>query len=1770
MNKEQSNLKQYMEERFRLRARRRRLYAVVAVLSAAVALGVTAELVRPAITVTAPPQCGLEAHLHSGACFEKALICGQEEGENHTHGEGCYATVLVCALPEHTHTESCYPQTLPEPTVPAEKQKETAPEEITEETTAPAPNGDGNGSPKETAENTESPVTEAPAETTEPAVTEAPAETTEPSMTEEPAETAEPAGNEAGKEQPVIEPMKIEALHGPETLQAGQPGEWSFAAANAEKLVFAITAADGSITARQELAPESVSFHYTISASGLYTVRLTAMRGEESVCEERRLAVSAGELRAAVDTGTRSCFGGDEVTFTLSSQGGVAPVTYNVSVYQGGATLLEEKYRTEKQLRVTAMRAADVTTLYVRLTATDACGATATADKAIFCAVHTAETGKDWEATLAEARLTGSWPEDLLAVARTQLGYRESTTDFIIDTDGRQKGYTRYGRWYGSEYSDWCAMYVSFCLHYAGVPESAFPQEAGCGSWVRALQAHGLYRALGEYAPQSGDIVFFDWQQNGRPDHVGILEKADSDTLTVLEGNSGNSVCRSTYLTTDGTICGYGSLNDAFGRYQQAQNSETPETPAPDAEGTEALEASADPTPEPSEAPSIEPSLEPSVEPSIEPSLEPSVEPSVSPEASPEASEEPAEPEENEETPEPVPPLTAAEKLAALIDSLNEELPGDSEEANDGTENGENGAAPETSYEARWNAAWEAVQAAQNDESVSSAEFAALLDKLIERQPGGVSPAYETLRETVESLRSPAEDAGTDEKVEYRHLLDALRERLAAAEGSGELTQPEALALKIRLDNVPACPVDCVYTALDGAVRVIHAESGALQTKELTARFYSAEEEEALRLRDELTVRLVLEGRGAIADLMLADIGFDAGEGGAEVTLRLDEAVAAGENLLAAHRSEDGWEWLEFERLTDEDGRQYVSFHTDSFSPFAVLSLTETDAAGADLADYVAQRGGSLSFRLTNEDGTEPEADEDGVYTVEQGVEFVLHMDVACPEGFAEGQYAVAFPEGVIPSAGEGVLAAEETEIGRWSADGESARVLLRLDEAAQSRTVFPLELRVSFRETGEVIRLGSEIAVRCYAVPDGPVAELCIGNAWMALRDSGYFTYWSDKIKEAEAYEARAAVRSRAAAPRSTAAPSDGQVVVRGGENSSEDGVKVSKTIQGTELENVFDITLTVQTPTEISTFYQEPDMAVVIVMDISNTMKSNFGDSTRYKAAMDAAEEFLYKFAEASNGVSKIGYVAFNTDAHQIFGLQPCSNRNEAINLKNQMRTKTGNIINDEKYGSSSSRFTNIEGGLKMGYDMLKNAANKNKYIIFLSDGFPTTYVSSGYNGCNPTDTNIFYDYVLKAPCSVGTSYSDTAAVRAREKAESIKADGVKIFSIGVDVEGQTIGTYIRQSEGFVYGGWICSTVERRTAGPYEIGGPDDTNAYKNWLKNSIGSGYYYDSNDTNGLKNAYASIFTKIKEIHETSASAIWVTNDQVPVLSPGTDGVEFIGLYTKNGQLVGNKLAGSNDENGENTASFDPAKSDIQWDLKKSGYRKTTDGNRTLYDYAITYRVRLKNESPDFVEGKVYETNGETRLTYQTIEEVNGQKKISEVKNIDYPIPSVKGYLAEFSFLKTDRDGKPLPGAVFTLAHDTERCSICRGDRTSVTVGNFTAKSDAEGMVRFDRIPSGHQYRLTETGVPTGYLDPEDTYAVTVAYNVITVTVTHPDGTSENWDGTKLNTIVNGSRPRLPDTGGTDPLLYTFGGIALMAISLLYGCAKKRRRSRESIR
>lgn len=41
------------------------------------------------------------------------------------------------------------------------------------------------------------------------------------------------------------------------------------------------------------------------------------------------------------------------------------------------------------------------------------------------------------------------------------------------------------------------------------------------------------------------------------------------------------------------------------------------------------------------------------------------------------------------------------------------------------------------------------------------------------------------------------------------------------------------------------------------------------------------------------------------------------------------------------------------------------------------------------------------------------------------------------------------------------------------------------------------------------------------------------------------------------------------------------------------------------------------------------------------------------------------------------------------------------------------------------------------KMGNDLLNTTSVKNKYIIFLTDGLPTTYIRSGYEGYTPANT-------------------------------------------------------------------------------------------------------------------------------------------------------------------------------------------------------------------------------------------------------------------------------------------------------------------------------------------------------------------------------------------------------------------------------------------------
>lgn len=559
-------------------------------------------------------------------------------------------------------------------------------------------------------------------------------------------------------------------------------------------------------------------------------------------------------------------------------------------------------------------------------------------------------------------------------------------------------------------------------------------------------------------------------------------------------------------------------------------------------------------------------------------------------------------------------------------------------------------------------------------------------------------------------------------------------------------------------------------------------------------------------------------------------------------------------------------------------------------------------------------------------------------------------------------------------------------------------------------------------------------------------------------------------------------------------------------GKSKDDSSVIISKTISETNyksgisnIENYFDITLRVQTRTKA----EEPDVAVVIVMDISNTMNEKMGGTTRIKAAQGAAEKFITEFANRSSSNKdikrQIGFVAFNTNAQEIFALQPCMDTTTATNLINDMNSKTNYIMDAAGYGDSHSRFTNIEAGLKMANDMLSESNASSKHIIFLSDGFPTTYISSDYNGYDPYDSTgkIFYDYVSGKKCLYGTSYSDKAAIKAREEAEKIKNNGINIYSIGVDVGGQTIDGYVKKET-------KDYSVVDRTSTNYEIGSASSTEAYKNWLKNKIGSGYYKDVTNESAMTDAFDKIFKRIMEISE----ATWVAEDPMN-LSGNVKNIEFVGIYD------GNKnLRDSVDlTNGSNTASYND-KDKINWDLKNSTPTEIKLGNITYYVYELHYRIRLQNELSTFEEidkntgnSKIYDTNGKTTLKY-----VIKDEKSSKDGEIDFPVPSVVGYLGELEFKKVSALGDEftLENAEFELVH-SPNCP-CHNElkKPSDNTLTYKASSTSDGSVKFINIPSGHKYILKETKAPNDHILNESTYDVEVAY----------DKTIHSIDGNKI--------------------------------------------------
>ena len=149
--------------------------------------------------------------------------------------------------------------------------------------------------------------------------------------------------------------------------------------------------------------------------------------------------------------------------------------------------------------------------------------------------------------------IAGQSDDMIVAVAQSQIG---------------NVGGEPYWSWYGfSERVDWCACFVSWCANECGYIENGIiPKFASCAIGVNWFQSRGQW-ADSSIEPVPGMIIFFDWDeditgQDGRPNHVGIVEKVENGFVYTIEGNSDDTCRRRSYGVGHYEIFGYGILKD--------------------------------------------------------------------------------------------------------------------------------------------------------------------------------------------------------------------------------------------------------------------------------------------------------------------------------------------------------------------------------------------------------------------------------------------------------------------------------------------------------------------------------------------------------------------------------------------------------------------------------------------------------------------------------------------------------------------------------------------------------------------------------------------------------------------------------------------------------------------------------------------------------------------------------------------------------------------------------------------------------------------------------------------------------------------------------------------------------------------------------------------------------------------------------------------------------------------------------------------------------
>ena len=287
---------------------------------------------------------------------------------------------------------------------------------------------------------------------------------------------------------------------------------------------------------------------------------------------------SVEDIDVVISTDMKYAFANkDELVFHVEATGGKAPLSRYYEIY------CDEKLVEGKSLEgdtITYMPK-DCGTYTLRVSVTDALGSTVGTEYTIPVAIDEKETSSEWTASMQDVVLTEDYASNLVRVAKSQLEYKESDRNFIIDDEENQKGYTRYGDWYGTPYEDWNVLFVNFCIYYAELPEEYFISGSDSTAWKE--EKTDLYIDDEEnYTPKAGDLIFFHESDSDEtldancPTKMGIVERVDVEKgkIYTIEGDVDDSVSEQDYSINDETIVGYVKIQSVENKTELAGEEE--------------------------------------------------------------------------------------------------------------------------------------------------------------------------------------------------------------------------------------------------------------------------------------------------------------------------------------------------------------------------------------------------------------------------------------------------------------------------------------------------------------------------------------------------------------------------------------------------------------------------------------------------------------------------------------------------------------------------------------------------------------------------------------------------------------------------------------------------------------------------------------------------------------------------------------------------------------------------------------------------------------------------------------------------------------------------------------------------------------------------------------------------------------------------------------------------------------------------------------------